>query len=133
LHYPLKELREHSSKHNPYVFLEDRRYELIKAKWERWQGLGKAEKWLNSTMLNNFNRQFRVYCAKAGIRTTDGLSQHCLRKAYGTNLANLGTPAHTLQSLMGHSNIDTTMAYYIKSTDSNKRNAIKGLDGLMGE
>ena len=129
----LKEFKEHSSKHNPYVFLDDKRYDLVKAKWERWQSNGRADKWLNSTMLNNFNRQFRVYCSKAGIETTDELSQHCLRKAYGTNLANLGTPVYILKDLMGHSHIETTMSYYIKSIDANKRKAIKGLDGLMGQ
>ena len=30
---------------------------------------------------------------------------HCLRKGYGTNLANLGIPAHTLKEMMGHSSI----------------------------
>ncbi|MBM4104112.1 MAG: site-specific integrase, partial [Planctomycetes bacterium] len=51
----------------------------------------------------------------------------------GTNLADLGTPAHTLKSLMGHSSINTTMKYYIKTTDENKKKAVKGLEDLMNK
>ena len=58
---------------------------------------------------------------------------HCLRKSYGTNLANLGTPAHTLKELMGHSSIVTTQKYYLQSTDANKQKAVEGLDRIMDE
>jgi integrase len=63
---------------------------------------------------------------------SDRLSVHCLRKSYGTNLADLGTPVHTLKSLMGHSNIQTTMKFYIKNNDENSMKAVRGLEGLMG-
>jgi integrase len=61
------------------------------------------------------------------------LSVHCLRKGYGTNLADLNTPPHTLRDLMGHSSINTTMTFYIKSTDENKKKAVRGLEELMRE
>ena len=38
-----------------------------------------------------------------------------ISKGYGTNLADLGTPVHTLKELMGHSNIQTTLKFYIKN------------------
>ena len=60
------------------------------------------------------------------------LSVHCLRKSYGTNLADLGTPVHTLKELMGHSNIQTTMEYYLFSSDANKKKAVEGLEKLVG-
>lgn len=81
----------------------------------------------------NTNRKFKKYCEKAGIITMDRLSVHCLRKGYGTNLANLGTPVHTLKELMGHSNIETTMDFYLHSSDANKKKAVEGLEGLAGE
>ena len=81
-------------------------------------------------MACNTNRKFKIYCEKSGIVTTDRLSVHCLRKSYGTNLADLNTPVHTLKELMGHSNIETTMEFYIKSTDANKLKAVEGLEGL---
>jgi len=73
-----------------------------------------------------------LYCQRAGIATDDRLSVHCLRKSYGTNLANLGTPVHTLKELMGHSNIQTTMEYYLFSSDANKKKAVDVLEGLVG-
>ena len=82
-------------------------------------------------MVNNTNRNFVFNCLSAGIVTSDRLSSHCLRKSYGTNLANLGTPVHTLKSLMGHQCISTTMKFYIKNTDENSLKAVRGLEGLM--
>ena len=63
----------------------------------------------------------------------DRLSVHCLRKSYGTNLADIGTPVHTLKELMGHSNVETSMEYYIKCSDANKMKAVEGLEGLAEE
>jgi integrase len=59
------------------------------------------------------------------------LSVQILRKGYGTNLANLSTPVHTLKELMGHSSITTTMKFYLKNSDENKMKAVRGLEGLM--
>ncbi len=61
------------------------------------------------------------------------MAVHCLRKSYGTNLADLGTPVHTLKSLMGHGNIQTSISFYIINNDENSRKAVRGLEGLMGE
>jgi integrase len=61
------------------------------------------------------------------------LSVHSLRKSYGTNLADLGTPVHTLKELMGHSNIETAMRFYIKNNAENSRKAAERLEGLMRE
>ena len=127
----LKQLKEQSNANNPYVFLTGDRLILIKQKWADWQKGGKEDKWKNTTMVNNTNRNFKLHCKKAGIVTSDGLYVHCLRKAYGTNLANLGTPIHTLKDLMGHSSITTTMKFYLKSTDENKKKAVRGLEDLM--
>ncbi len=128
----LKQLKEQSSSDNPYVFLTGDRLKHIKQKWADWQKGGIEDKWKNGTMVNNTNRNFTLHCKKAGIVTSDKLSVHCLRKSYGTNLADLGTPVHTLKDLMGHSSIATTMKFYIKSTDENKKKAVRGLEGLMG-
>jgi site-specific recombinase XerD len=75
----------------------------------------------------------RRFVRQAGIVISDRLSVHCLRKSYGTNLANLGTPVHTLKELMGHSSITTTMKFYIFVSDANKKKAVEGLEGLMEE
>ena len=127
----LTQLKKVSNSNNPYVFITNDRLELIKHKFAQWQKNGKEGEWVNATMVHNTNRNFRVHCRKAGIITSDKLSIHTLRKAYGTNLADLGTPPHTLRSLMGHSSINTTMNYYIKTTDENKKKAVKGLEYLI--
>ena len=75
-------------------------------------------------------RDFKWFCKKAGIETTDKLNIHSLRKGYGTNMANLGIPVHTLKDLMGHSSVTTTMEYYVKSIDENRRVAVEKLNAV---
>lgn len=127
----LEELKKQSDSNNPYVFLTVDRSKKIKKKWAEWQQEDKTDDWANSVMVNNTNRDFVVNCRRAGIVSSDRLSVHCLRKAYGTNLANLSTPVHTLRELMGHSSITTTMKFYIKNNDENSMKAVRGLEGLM--
>ena len=92
----------------------------------------KADRWKNRDMMFHALRQFKCYCRKAGIETNKKLNLHCLRKAYGTNLVKIGTPANTLQELMGHSSVLTSMKFYVNSIDANKKLAVEGLDRLMG-
>jgi len=129
----LRRLKKLSNCRNPYVFLTWDRLKKIKKKWAEWKDADKTDNWQNSVMVNNTNRDFVVNCRRAGIVSSDRLSVHCLRKSYGTNLADLGTPVHTLKSLMGHSNIQTTMKFYIKNNDENSMKAVKGLEELMAE
>ncbi len=128
----LEKLKRQSSSKNPYVFLTGDRLKKIIKKWAEWKDADKTDNWQNSVMVNNTNRDFVVICRRAGIVSSDRLSVHCLRKSYGTNLADLGTPVHTLKSMMGHSNIQTTMKFYIKNNDENSMKAVRGLEGLMG-
>ena len=37
-----------------------------------------------------------------------------------------------LKDMMGHSDIKTTMNFYIKSTDANKLKAVEALEQMMG-
>jgi integrase len=53
-----------------------------------------------------------------------------LRKSYASNLANAGTPVHTLMKLMGHSSIVTTQKYYLHSSDENEKKAVEELEKM---
>jgi len=128
----LKQLRDSSEKGNPFIFLSKDRFLTVQKIWQKYSKEGRATEWRNSLLLNNYQRSFKKTYLRAGVKTQDWLMVHCLRKSYGTNLANLGTPAHTLKELMGHSSIITTQKYYLQSTDANKKKAVDGLDRLMG-
>jgi integrase len=59
----------------------------------------------NSPRLNS---RLAKVCKKAGLRI---ITWHTLRHTFATRLATLGIPLHTVQALLGHSSIATTMRY----------------------
>jgi len=129
----LRQLRSEAVDGNPFVFLGMKRYKALQAKWREMLEKNEAGKWDSSMIINNLLRTFRTCCEKAGIKTNRRLNLHCLRKAYGTNLANVSTPVQTLKALMGHSSIKTTMEFYLCSCDSNEKKAVAELDRIMQE
>src|SRR5262249_28155708 len=54
------------------------------------------------------NRRMTTLCKKAGLRR---ITWHILRHTFASHLAMRGVPLTTVQQLMGHSNITTTMRY----------------------
>ena len=126
----LLKLQSESEENCPFVFLNMNRYKIVRDKWHMMVKEHRAKKWENRLLENNLLRDFKRQCIWAGIRTNDKLTIHCLRKAYGTNLANKNIPSITLKKLMGHSNIKTTMEYYLKSSDENEKKAVEILDNL---
>ncbi|MCH9022341.1 MAG: tyrosine-type recombinase/integrase [Planctomycetes bacterium] len=83
--------------------------------------------------LNNLGRPFR-HSLKAAfdrlLRRADltdkdnPITPHALRRTFGTKLASKNTPLKVLMDLMGHSKLETTMKYYVKVNDDQKRAAI---------
>ena len=125
----LLELQEKSEQGNPFVFLSKKSYERVVVSWKTHQKEGR-EDWNSKKLITDARRDFKCFCQKAGIKTNDKINIHSLRKAYGTNLANLGIPPHTLKDLMGHSKVTTTMEYYVKTVDENKRAAAEKLNQI---
>ena len=115
----------------PFAFLTAVRWDRVRTKWHRFQREGRAREWQNSNVCNNALRNFKARCRRAGIVTSDKLTIHCLRKSYAQNLADAGTPIHTLKKLMGHSSVKTLECFYIRSSDANEAKARKVLDSLF--
>ena len=127
----LIELKPYAEEGCPFTFLTKTSWNRVKSKWMMLRKAGETKKWNNKDLMGHALRYFKKYCKFAGIKTNKKLTLHGLRKGYGTNLANMSTPAHTLKELMGHSSITTSMKYYLFSPDANKKKAVEGLDELM--
>jgi integrase len=118
----------------PFLFLTGARWEIVKFKWQEMLSRGEQDDWRNEKMMNNCLRDFKLYCKKAGIRTSLKINIQGLRRSYATCLANSGeVPPHTLQKLLGHSDVKTSMDYYVGHSDANSERAVEALDRLMGE
>jgi integrase len=109
---------------------DNTRENLCHAGLPKGHGEGNAGDWVNRNLTNNILRDFKVHCRNAGIKTREKLNLHCLRKSYASNLANAGTPVHTLMKLMGHSSMVTTQKYYLHSSDENEKKAVEALEKL---
>ena len=59
------------------------------------------------------------------------MTVHTLRKSFGQNHADNGTPMHVLQKLMGHSDITTTREFYLRVGDASEREATDLMSRLL--
>ncbi len=53
---------------------------------------------------------------------------HAFRRGLGTNLYRLGVPDKTIQAILRHANVSTTMSFYIKTVDKDSVKAMKALE-----
>jgi integrase len=56
---------------------------------------------------------------------------HAFRRGLGTNLYRLGVTDKTVQGILRHSDVATTMAYYVKPLAADSVNAMKALDSVL--
>lgn len=113
----------------PYILLTADRYRRVLARWER---LGRIDdRWENRFMVNNVLRDMLVHAKRAEINFDGDFTVHCLRKSFGQNHADGGTPIKTLQYLMGHSEEKTTLKYYTKVPKDHADKARAVYDSLL--
>ena len=75
--------------------------------------------------LSTFRRRWNHYCKEHGL----DLTPHVLRHAYATMLFEAGVDVYTAQKLLGHADIDTTMAIYTHLRERQKNESIEKLKG----
>lgn len=64
---------------------------------------------------SNFGRSLSIAARRAGIRKR--VTSHCLRHSYATHLLNAGVDIRSIQKLLGHTDVRTTMIYtHVEST-----------------
>jgi integrase len=79
--------------------------------------------------LNNvLNRAILPVLRKAGI---EWHGWHAFRRGLATNLNRLGVQDKTIQAILRHANVSTTMNIYVKSVAADSTAAMKLLDGLL--
>jgi integrase len=81
--------------------------------------------WPNSAM----EKHIRPACNRASI--TKHIGWHTLRHSYGTLLKANGEDVATVQALMRHANVSVTMDRYVQAVRSAKRQAQRGIVGLL--
>ena len=95
-----------------YTLLSPRLLDTLRAYWQ----VGRPDRWLfpnpaGSAPIDAKTVQ-RIYCAArdaAGIRPQGGI--HTLRHCFATHLLEAGVDLPTLQQLLGHGHVSTTMRY----------------------
>lgn len=82
----------------------------------------------NPYFRTGFNTCIRDYCEKYNVPL---FSVHTLRHTYATRCIEAGIRPKTLQKLLGHSNIETTMNMYVHVTEKEKENEIEKLEKYL--
>jgi integrase len=128
----LVDLRDYNAMtdESPYVVLDRGQYETMRAKWQRFRQ--NRREWQNHDMANNTLTNFKRHVKWAGITPQGSLSLHGLRKCCITNWANHISNPEVVRKLAGHSDIKTTMQYYSKVTEEQRRKAAEATDRLLG-
>lgn len=80
--------------------------------------------------VSNLMRVYKRILNRSGINTK-GVTFHTLRHVYGSRLNDLNTDPKTIQSLMGHSSIKTTMDIYVHTSEQKHKEAADKMNTLL--
>lgn len=75
-----------------------------------------------------YNIILRRICEKSGI---EKFSMHELRHTFATRCIQAGMTPKTLQGILGHANISTTMDIYVHVTEDSKSREIKSVESML--
>ena len=84
-------------------------------------------------MLNNFTRIYNRLLAEAGLVDGQGkplFTFHDLRRSCATELLRCGVPPKTVQKILGHADLSTTMKYYVGVQDKDLQDAMRRLEKI---
>jgi len=113
----------------PYIVLGAGQYATLLAKWQRFRQA--KREWQNHDVANNTLTRFKRHVEWAGIEPQGSLSLHVLRKCCITNWANHTNNPEVVRKLAGHADIKTTMTYYSKVTEEQRKKAAEVTDRLL--
>ena len=84
--------------------------------------LPEARNWLADAKNSSYDTHLYKLCDEAGIKR---FCMHCLRHTYATRCIEAGMQPKTLQKLLGHASLKTTMDRYVHVTDDSLENGMK--------
>lgn len=117
-----------------YTLLSEKLLVLLSAYWRAYRPqVYLFEGRLLGKPMKERTIQFHVSSAigRAGLLSpARRLSAHTLRHSFATHLLDAGTDIHTIQQLLGHSHISTTMVY-LHLQESKRRNIINPVDSFL--
>jgi integrase len=58
---------------------------------------------------------------------------HCFRRSLASNLYSLGVKPKVIQAILRHSDIATTLDFYVETSEAESRDALDKLTSLMGQ
>lgn len=80
------------------------------------------------TKNSSYDTKLYYYCNKIGIKQ---FSMHTLRHTFATRCIEAGMKPKTLQTILGHSNICTTMNLYVHTTSDEKEKEINKVEDAL--
>lgn len=83
----------------------------------------------NPSHKSAYNTNLEHVCERIGLKH---ISVHILRHTFATRCIEGGMKPKTLQKILGHANVTTTLNLYVHTTDEEKRKEIDLVEGLLG-
>jgi len=74
----------------------------------------------------------KVTCAALRQAGMEWYGWHAFRRGLATNLNRIGVDARTIQSILRHSNVTTTLSFYVKTSSGDSVAALQRLEKAMG-